>query len=458
MADNLLDPIMNLYNQAQTLYNQPGREVEFLQTLDDAEQQMNTLVNANAGYSYADGRTAGDPFNYDLWFSDPTVASIREANPDYLQQLGGAYEQLPGIDLREAAAGEPTGEPIGEPIGGITDPTVPAPTGDFDTSADPFLQSILDNATQVYGLENPPLSAPLGLPDPLKTIATYSAQALEAEKPIVQEQARRAGETLKFVGQQTSEFIAALDTIQNQVSSTATSSAANFDAVVAKAEAYASDASTRTSEGLAMIDQWGQEIYDKLTTGKAHDLQVAVQSTIDASSEGLRNIEQQFGADSAEASQYRLGLGRSFQIAQSTIQAAYEKNLINIGTNLLNTKTTFMDKSNMYESFQQQQDVEISAAMAQAEQAMMIDFTKQSIALEQFKMAGWENLANWVLETPVFSIDTMETVAFMGQLAVGQMEMSAAAEASQEAADAARDAGRSAMWGSIGGAILGSMI
>ncbi|KKL68207.1 hypothetical protein LCGC14_2127300, partial [marine sediment metagenome] len=59
MADNLLDPIMNLYNQAQTLYNQPGREVEFLQTLDDAEQQMNTLVNANAGYSYYEGGTAG---------------------------------------------------------------------------------------------------------------------------------------------------------------------------------------------------------------------------------------------------------------------------------------------------------------------------------------------------------------------------------------------------------------
>lgn len=307
----------------------------------------------------------------------------------------------------------------------------------------------------VHGIDAAPPKVPEKLPEPLGGIAREAVKAYEAKKPIVQAQAKKAAGGLELMGEQTLQYQAAMTAEGIKLQGMQKSAAVEFDAAVGKAREYALEAHQRTQEGLQKIDEWGKAIYEGLDFTKAHDMLVAVESTVGSLREEDRQIAQKYGVDSAEYQQFQAGKSRALGIAQSTIQASHGKLRAEIGTNILQAKSTYLERGDMYESFQQQQDVEISAAMAKAKATYDLDISGRLIAIEQLKIAGWENLANWIIETPVFAMDAMDVVGFMGQLAVGQMERESAEGAAGAAASAQKKAGLFSMMGTIGGAIVG---
>ncbi|KKK55521.1 hypothetical protein LCGC14_3073730 [marine sediment metagenome] len=91
------------------------------------------------------------------------------------------------------------------------------------------------------------------------------------------------------------------------------------------------------------------------------------------------------------------------------------------GKTYLGVTADVMTKQNMYLGFQEQQHVDMLKFREQNKQAYALQATQLEIGIEQMKMSGMENLANWIIETPTFSMDIAPLVTMMGDLAQTQM-------------------------------------
>jgi hypothetical protein len=154
--------------------------------------------------------------------------------------------------------------------------------------------------------------------------------------------------------------------------------------------------------------------------------------------------------------------GNTLASVLSSTQASYAKLTAELETSIFQGKADFLKQASVAESFERQKVTDTYGAMATADAAYALDAATFRVQQEMTKLAGWEDLANWQISTPVFQVDSMGTVNFLAQLAMGEWQQITAAQASKDAADAAKSAGKSAGMGSalggIGGAIAMAMI
>lgn len=374
-------------------------------------------------------------------------AAAGQAGPSPASATGGG---TPAADIGGGTVPKGTTTPTPTPTPTQTQTQAPPSTGVPSGAMGDLSRKAIQEAGQVYGMDIPAPTVPGGLSPELRTVAEDAAKAFEYEKPVVAAQARKAKGALETTTEATFEYQAALGAEIAKIGAARGTASEAFATTIGAAEKYAGEAQQRTIEGLAKIDEWGKTMMETLDFSRAHDMEVAVHSTVDGLNQMERQTLQQYGADSDEYRQFQMSKGNTLAGILSTTQATYAKLQGEIQSNLMKAKSDFLTQSDMYTSFQQQQEVEIRAAMANAEAAFALDSSAATAQSEMMKMAGWEDLANWQLETPVFAVDSMGTVNFIAQLAMGEWQAAQAQQAAETAAGATKSAGRSQAIASVG--------
>ena len=282
-------------------------------------------------------------------------------------------------------------------------------------------------------------------------ITQYGRQT-EAQK----KEAEKAATALEMQGGATIEYLQRLDKIREGVTAKAGAAREAWGAASEKADDYVQAAKGRVGEVLDKLDEINTQIGRDRDFSKAHAMQASVQATIGSMKAEERNIAETYGTDSKEFEQFQMSKMNALGAVQSNIHATYQQLQEKQGQNYLNVVSEAYTKSNMYLGFQEQQHVDMLKYKADAQNAYDLQVSQFEVGIEQMKMAGMENLANWIIETPTFSMDATPLMTLLSDLAQTQQtqereSMLASSQARLTAAQTAEQMRRtnvSRSWGS----------
>ena len=236
------------------------------------------------------------------------------------------------------------------------------------------------------------------------------------ESKAMQERAEKAASGLEMMGEYTGKYMQNLEAIQGQVKAQVASSKDSWGAAAEKADEYVKAARSRVGEVLGKIDDINTQIAKDRDFSKAHAMQASVQATLGSMKAEERNIAETYGTDSKEFQQFTKSKQVALATVQSNIHATYQQLEEQQGQTYLNVTADSMTKSNMYLGFQEQQHVEMLKYKEESKNAYNLQVSKFQVGVEQMKMAGMENLANWIIETPTFSMDVTPLVTLVADL------------------------------------------
>lgn len=277
-------------------------------------------------------------------------------------------------------------------------------------------------------------------------VSEYGKQA-EAQK----ESAEKAATALKMQGGATIDYLERLEKIREGVTAGAASARESFAAVTEKADEYVQAARGRVGEVLAKLDDINAEIGKERDFSKAHAMQASVQATLGSMKAEERNILETYGAESKEYQQFQMSKMNALGTVQSNIHANYQQLQEKQAETYLSTVSDAYTKSNMYLGFQEQQHVDMLKYKADAQNAYDMQVSQFEVGIEQMKAAGMENLANWIIETPTFTMDATPLITMLFDLYSTQVT-------GQQAARIAKaQEGGGIDWGQIAGAGVGSL-
>jgi len=259
---------------------------------------------------------------------------------------------------------------------------------------------------------------------------TAAIQNYQQQAAVTQKEATKAATGLEMVGASTMQGMQNLEALQGSIRAKAQSVSEEWGAAAEKADEYVTAARSRVGAVLAKIDEINEQIGIDRDFAKAHSMQVAVQSSIGAMKTEERNIAENYGVDSKEYQQFQESKRTSLATLQSSIHANYAQLQEQQGITYLNTVSDAYTKSNMYVGFQEQQHVEMLKFKEESKNAYALQSAQLEVSIEQLKMSGMENLANWIIETPTFSVDSTPMIALISDLVSTQ-------KANEQAYDAA---------------------
>lgn len=237
-----------------------------------------------------------------------------------------------------------------------------------------------------------------------------------------QKQAEKAASALEMQGGATVDYLQRLDEIREGVSEKAKESRTAWGEAAEKADEYVQASKSRVGEVLAKLDEINDQIGKDRDFSKAHAMQASVQATIGSMKTEERNIAETYGTDSKEYEQFQMSKMSTLATVQSNIHASYQQLQEQQGQNYLNVVSEAHTKSNMYLGFQEQQHVDMLKYKADAQNAYDLQVSQFEIGIEQMKMAGKENLANWMVETPTFSMDATPLMTLLSDMAMAQQK------------------------------------
>jgi len=221
-------------------------------------------------------------------------------------------------------------------------------------------------------------------------------------------------------GGATIDYLQRLDKIQEGVTAKAGAAREAWAAAPEKADEYVQAAKQRVGEVLDKLEDINDQIGKDRDFSKAHAMQASVQATLGSMKAEERNIVETYGADSKEFEQFQMSKMNTLGAVQSNIHASFQQLQEKQGQNYLNIVSEAYTKQNMYLGFQEQQHVDMLKYKADAQNAYDLKVSQFEIGVEQLKMAGKENLANWMIETPTFSMDATPLMTLLSDLAQTQ--------------------------------------
>ena len=254
-------------------------------------------------------------------------------------------------------------------------------------------------------------------------ISQYGEQAKVKEK-----EAEKAATALEMQGGATIEYLQRLDKIREGVTTKAAAAREAWAAAPEKADDYVQASRSRVGEVLAKLDDINSQIGKDRDFSKAHAMQASVQATLGSMRAEERNIVETYGSESKEFEQFQMSKMNTLGVVQSNIHASFQQLQEKQGQNYLNIVSEAYTKSNMYVGFQEQQHVDMLRYKADAQNAYDLQVSQFEIGVEQLRSAGMENLANWIIETPTFSMDATPLMTLLSDLTQTQ--------AAQERSDA----------------------
>ncbi len=246
-------------------------------------------------------------------------------------------------------------------------------------------------------------------------ISQYQKQA-----GVKTKEAEKAATALEIQGGATIDYLQRLDKIREGVTARADAARDAWAAAPEKADEYVQASRSRVGEVLAKLDDINSQIGKDRDFSKAHAMQASVQATIGSMRSEERNIVETYGAESKEFEQFQMSKMNALGVVQSNIHASFQQLQEQQGQNYLRVVSEAYTKSNMYVGFQEQQHVDMLRYKADAQNAYDLKVSQFEIGVEQLRSAGMENLANWVVETPTFSMDATPLMTLLSDLAQTQ--------------------------------------
>ena len=246
-------------------------------------------------------------------------------------------------------------------------------------------------------------------------ISQYGQQA-----GVQKKQAEKAASALEMQGGATVDYLQELDKIREGVTARAGAAREAWAAAPEKADDYVQAAKSRVGEVLNKLEDIQSQLGKDRDFSKAHAMQASVQATLGSMKSEERNIVETYGADSKEFEQFQMSKMNTLATVQSNIHASYQQLQEQQGQNYLNVVSEAYTKSNMYLGFQEQQHVDMLRYKADAQNAYDLQVSQFELGIEQLKMSGKENLANWMVETPTFSMDATPLMTLLADMAKAQ--------------------------------------
>ena len=304
------------------------------------------------------------------------------------------------------------------------DPLNPASlTGGFDPEA--YQKTIQKTAAATRDIGD--VTAPAGaeatvgqLKGAYKGIGETAVAQYGRQAEVKTKEAEKAATALEMQGGATIEYVQRLEKIREGVTTRATAARETWGAAPEKADEYVQAARTRVGEVLAKLDDINSQIGKDRDFSKAHAMQASVQATLGSMRAEERNIVETYGMDSKEFEQFQMSKMNTLGVIQSNIHASYQQLQEQQGQNYLEVVTEAYTKQNMYLGFQEQQHVDMLRYKADAQNAYDLQVSQFEIGVEQLKSAGMENLANWIIETPTFSMDATPLMTLLSDLVTTQ--------------------------------------
>ena len=310
----------------------------------------------------------------------------------------------------------------------------------FDPTAEAKLHHILGYESQYHGGFGHAAAATGGA-----LIANFKQQ-----QQGVQQQANKAADALEMVGSSTLQGMQNLEAIQGTIRQNVQSASDSWGAAAEKADEYVKAARGRVTEVLGKLDKINADIGKDRDFAKAHTMQAAVQGVMGSMKDEERNIVENYGTNSKEYAQFMQSKRTTLATVQSNIQANYAQLQEQHGQTYLNAVSDAHTKSNMYLGFQEQQHVEMLKFQDEQRNAYAMQGAQLDIGIEQMKMAGMENLANWIVETPTFTMDATSLITAVGDLV-------STSEAQWASYKIAKDAAKKGLeWGGLAGQVIGT--
>lgn len=253
-----------------------------------------------------------------------------------------------------------------------------------------------------------------------KGIGEAAITSHQRQAGALKKQSEKAASALEVQGGATINYLQQLDAIRSGVKARAGAARQAWDAAPEKADEYVQAARSRVGEVLHKLDEINTQISRDRDFSKAHAMQASVQATLGSMKAEERNVLENYGAGSKEYQQFTESKQNALGVVQSNIHATYQQLQEEQGKNYLNVVSDAYTKSNMYVGFQEQQHVEMLKYKADAQNAYDLQVSQFEVGIEQMKAAGMENLANWMVETPTFSMDDTPLMTVLGDLAAAQ--------------------------------------
>lgn len=242
-------------------------------------------------------------------------------------------------------------------------------------------------------------------------VSQYGKQA-----EVKQKEAEKAATGLEVTGEATVDYLQRLDKIREGVTTRTDAARDAWATAPEKADEYVQAARQRVGDVLAKLDDINSQIGKDRDFSKAHAMQASVQATLGSMKAEERNIVETYGAGSKEFEQFQMSKMNALGSVQSNIHASFQQLQEKQGQNYLNVVSEAYTKSNMYVGFQEQQHVDMLRYKADAQNAYDLKVSQFEIGIEQLKMTGKENLANWIIETPTFSMDATPLMTLLADL------------------------------------------
>ena len=276
-------------------------------------------------------------------------------------------------------------------------------------------------------------------------VSEYGKQA-----DVQKKRAEKAATALEMQGGATIDYLQRLDEIRAGVATKAGSARDAWGAAPEKADEYVQASRGRVGEVLSKLDEINTQIGKDRDFSKAHAMQASVQATLGSMRAEERNIVETYGVGSKEFEQFQMSKMNALGTVQSNIHASFQQLQEQQGQNYLNVVSEAYTKSNMYVGFQEQQHVDMLRYKADAQNAYDLKVSQFEIGIEQLKSAGAENLANWIIQTPTFSMDATPLMTMLFDLYATQ-------KTGQQIARAQKDTGGGLGITELLGAGIGSL-
>ena len=270
-----------------------------------------------------------------------------------------------------------------------------------------------------------------GLRGAYKGIGEVAVTQYGRQTEVQKKEAEKAATALEMQGGATIDYLQRLDKIREGVTARAGAAREAWAAAPEKADEYVQAARSRVGEVLAKLDDINSQIGKDRDFSKAHAMQASVQATLGSMKAEERNIVETYGAESKEFEQFQMSKMNALGAVQSNIHASYQQLQEKQGQNYLNVVSEAYSKGNMYVGFQEQQHVDMLKYKADAQNAYDLKISQFEIGVEQLRSAGMENLANWIIETPTFSMDATPLMTLLSDLVQTQTAEAQAAYALQ---------------------------
>ncbi len=303
------------------------------------------------------------------------------------------------------------------PNGDLTSPITPPKTPDYDAYKTKIAQTAA--ATRDVGDVGVPAGAKTavgGLRGVYKGIGETAISQYGRQAEVKGKEAEKAASALEMQGGATIDYLQRLDEIRGGVTAKAKVAREAWGEAPEKADEYVQAAKSRVGEVLTKLDEIHSELGKERDFSKAHAMQASVQATIGSMKAEERNIVEVYGSESKEFEQFQMSKMNALGVVQSNVHAAYQQLQEKQGQNYLNVVSEAYTKSNMYLGFQEQQHVDMLKYKADAQNSYDLQVAQFEIGVEQLKSAGMENLANWMVETPVFSMDATPLMTLLSDL------------------------------------------